>query len=78
MNRKQRRAALKQSLSPGGARPPAGDPVAQLFAQAVQHEQQKKLDDAVRAYKRVLLIKPTHAEASNNLGVVLLALRIAS
>ena len=74
MNRKQRRAALKQSPRPGGTRTPAaGDPASQLFAEAVRHERENKLDDATRAYKRVLALKPDHAEASNNLGVVLLA-----
>jgi len=69
MNRKQRRAALKQKL-PGGA---AADPAAQLFAEAVALQRQNKYADATRAYKRVLLIKPDHAEANNNLGIVLLA-----
>ena len=74
MNRKQRRAALKQSPSAGGQRAgPAGDPASQLFAEAEQLQRQNKLDDAARAYKRLLLLKPDHAEASNNLGLVLLA-----
>jgi len=69
MNRKQRRAALKQKL-PGGA---VADPAAQLFAEAIALQRQNKFADATRAYKRVLLIKPDHAEANNNLGIVLLA-----
>ena len=36
-------------------------------------QRQNKLDDAARAYKRLLLLKPDHARASNNLGLVLLA-----
>ena len=71
MNRKQRRAAVKQS-APAGARP-AGDSTDQLLAEAVRFQQQHKLDDAVRAYTRLLALKPDHAEAANNLGVVLLA-----
>jgi 2-polyprenyl-3-methyl-5-hydroxy-6-metoxy-1,4-benzoquinol methylase len=74
MNRKQRRAALKQSSSANGHRTgPAGDPVSQLFAEAERLQRQNKLDDAARAYKRLLLLKPDHARASNNLGLVLLA-----
>ncbi len=71
MNRKQRRAAVKQS-APAGARP-AGDSTGLLLAEAVRFQQQHKLDDAVRAYTRLLALKPDHAEAANNLGVVLLA-----
>ncbi len=69
MNRKQRRAGLKQTSSIGGAHSQA----AQLFAEALRSQQQNKLDDAVRAYKRLLLIKPDHAEANNNLACVLQA-----
>ena len=76
MNRKQRRAALKQSSWAGGHRTgPAGDSVSQLFAEAEQMQRQNKLDEAARAYKRLLLLKPDHARASNNLGLVLLAQR---
>jgi 2-polyprenyl-3-methyl-5-hydroxy-6-metoxy-1,4-benzoquinol methylase/tetratricopeptide (TPR) repeat protein len=69
MNRKQRRAALKQRPSAGAAAPS----IAQLFEDALRLQHQNKLDDAAAAYKRLLLLKPDHAEASNNLGVVLLA-----
>ena len=70
MNRKQRRHA--QSMSTGAVGT-AG--VTQLFAEALRYQQQNKLDDAARTYKRLLLLKPDHAEASNNLGSVLLAQR---
>ncbi len=74
MNRKQRRAALKQSPSAVGTRgQPAGDAASQLFAAAVHHQQRNRLTDAARAYNRLLLLKPDHAQASNNLGLVLLA-----
>ncbi len=74
MNRKQRRAALKQSPSAGGTRGgPASDPASQLFAEAVHHQQQNQLSDAVRAYKRLLLLKPDHAQACNNLACLLQA-----
>jgi len=74
MNRKQRRAALKQSPSAGAMRAgPAADTAGQLFAEALRCQQQHRLEDAARAYKRLLLLKPDHAEASNNLGCVLQA-----
>ena len=44
-----------------------------MFAEAVHHQQQNQLNDAARAYKRLLLLKPDHAQASNNLGCVLQA-----
>jgi SAM-dependent methyltransferase len=73
MNRKQRRAALKQSPPAAANRAgPAGDSASQLFAEAVRFQQQHKLEDAVRAYKQLLTLKPDHAEAANNLGIVLL------
>ena len=71
MNRKQRRAAVKQS--PPGQAKRAGDTAGQLFAEAERLQQQNKLNDAVRVYKRLLLLNPGHAQAHNNLGVVLLA-----
>lgn len=71
MNRKQRRAALKQTPSAGRAAP--ADPAGRLFAEAEQLHRQNKLEDAARAYKRLLLLKPDHAQACNNLALVLLA-----
>lgn len=74
MNRKQRRASLKQSPMAAGARAvPASDPVGQLFAEAVRYHQQHRLNDAVRAYKRLLALKPDHAQATNELACVLQA-----
>jgi len=73
MNRKQRRAMRKQS-TPVEAR--AGSPdagVAPLFAKAVRHQQQNQHADAMRAYKRLLLLEPDHAEAVNNLACLLQA-----
>ena len=66
MNRKQRRAAPKQSR-------PVGDPAHQLFAEAAHLHRENKLVDAARVYKRLLLLKPDQSEAHNNLGMVLLA-----
>ena len=72
MNRKQRRATLKHG-SPARAHgaESGGDQVNMLFSEAVGCERARKLDDAVRIYKRVLLLEPDHAEACNNLGRVL-------
>lgn len=69
MNRKQRRAAEKQN-PPGPAIAPA-DPLRRLLAEAAQAERAGKPDAAVRAYRRLLALKPDHAEAHNNLGRVL-------
>ena len=44
-----------------------------MFAEAVRHQRQNNFDDAARGYARLLQLKPDHAEAANNLGVVLLA-----
>lgn len=71
MNRKQRRAAVKQN--PAGASPASADPVRQLLAEAAQAERAGKRDAAVRAYKRVLLLKPDDAQVHNNLACVLQA-----
>lgn len=66
MNRKQRRAAAKQT-------PAAGTADDGLFAEALRFQQQRRFEEAARVYKRLLLLKPDHAEASNNLGCVLQA-----
>ncbi len=72
MNRKQRRAAPKRHPSAGGHKAGAGgDPAGQLFAEAARLQHDNKLNDAARVYKRLLLLQPNHAEASNNLGLVL-------
>jgi 2-polyprenyl-3-methyl-5-hydroxy-6-metoxy-1,4-benzoquinol methylase len=69
MNRKQRRATIKHG-SRAAARPSDSDgsQINKLFVEAFQLESAGKFNDAVRAYKRVLLLKPDHAEACNNLG----------
>lgn len=74
MNRKQRRAAHKQSPS-GSLRtaPPAGDSIRQLLAIATQAQAQNKLAEAARAYQRALALEPDRADVSNNLGCVLQA-----
>jgi 2-polyprenyl-3-methyl-5-hydroxy-6-metoxy-1,4-benzoquinol methylase len=75
MNRKQRRATIKHD--PRAAARPSDSDSSQInksFVEAVRLESAGKLNDAVRAYKRVLLLKPDHAEACNNLGRALQAL----
>jgi 2-polyprenyl-3-methyl-5-hydroxy-6-metoxy-1,4-benzoquinol methylase len=75
MNRKQRRATLKHG-SRIAAHPSDADAsqIDKSFVDAVRLESAGKLNDAVRAYKRVLLLNPEHAEACNNLGRTLQAL----
>jgi len=68
MNRKQRRAAIKQSPPGVGRRLPESE---QLFAEAMRSQQQNQLPEAARLYKRLLALKPDHAEACNNLACVL-------
>jgi len=65
MNRKQRRAL------PHGQ--PAAAAVAELFQQAAWHQDNGRLDDAARLYKRVVAREPGHGLAHNNLACVLLA-----
>src|SRR5215468_7466197 len=74
MNRKQRRATLKHG-SPVSVRSsdPDADQINKLFFEAAECERARKFNDAARVYKRVLLFKPDHAEACNNLGRVLQA-----
>jgi len=72
MNRKQRRATVKPSPPAAVRRSDSpGDQIRQLFFQAAERERNRKLDDAARMYKRVLLLNPNHAEACNNLARVL-------
>ena len=74
MNRKQRRATLKHGpLAAARRAGSTADQIRQLFFQAAECERNRKLDDATRIYKRVLLLDPDHAEACNNLGRVLQA-----
>ncbi|MFZ0352671.1 MAG: methyltransferase [Pseudolabrys sp.] len=72
MNRKQRRATLKRGPPAATRRSGSGgDQISQLFFEAAECERNRKLDDAARIYKRVLLLNPGHAEAYNNLGRIL-------
>jgi SAM-dependent methyltransferase len=71
MNRKQRRAS-RNSPSPARAGA-ASDPLRQLFAEATAYRRQNRLDDAARAYKRLLALAPDHAQANNDLACLLQA-----
>jgi 2-polyprenyl-3-methyl-5-hydroxy-6-metoxy-1,4-benzoquinol methylase len=74
MNRKERRATHKHGQPAGSlTADSAGDQIKTLLLDAAACERLRKFDDAVRTYKRVLQLKPDHAEACNNLGRVLLA-----
>src|SRR5215467_4420951 len=71
MNRKERRVTLKQG-PPGAARAAdAGSQINKMFLDALAFERAGKLDDAARAYKRVVALNADHAEAHNNLARVL-------
>jgi 2-polyprenyl-3-methyl-5-hydroxy-6-metoxy-1,4-benzoquinol methylase len=71
MNRKQRRATIKVGSSASASSSDAGDQIRQHFLEAASHERARRLEDAARAYKRVLALDANHAEACNNLGRVL-------
>jgi SAM-dependent methyltransferase len=71
MNRKQRRASRKQNPPADTRGVAAGDPTQRLLAEATRYQQEHKLDDAVRIYKRVLLLNPDDAKANNDLACVL-------
>jgi SAM-dependent methyltransferase/tetratricopeptide (TPR) repeat protein len=77
MNRKQRRAGRMQSREGAGAsgpsQPSARAEAGRLFGQAVWHQHHGKPNEAAKLYKQVLELEPDHAEASNNLGCLLLA-----
>jgi tetratricopeptide (TPR) repeat protein len=77
MNRKQRRAMRMQSrevaVASGPTQPSVRAEAGRLFGQAVRHQHHGKPNEAVRLYKQVLELEPDHAEASNNLGCLLLA-----
>src|SRR5215475_10317622 len=71
MNRKERRATLKQG-PPGAARAAdAGSQINKMFLDALAFERAGKLDDAARTYKRIVALNADHAETHNNLARVL-------
>jgi len=73
MNRKQRRATTKLGSSAPTNSPDSGEQIRRHLFEGASHERARKFDDAVRAYRRVLAIDASHAEACNNLGRVLQA-----
>src|SRR5262249_28201098 len=70
MNRKQRRAMPSPQAGRALSVEAAAGP---LFGEAVRHQHQGKLNEAIRLYKQVLALTPNHAEVWNNLGCVYLA-----
>ncbi len=75
MNRKERRAARRSGAEPV-ARPLAGDARADevgiLFRGAIAHHQAGAFAKAERAYRQILTMVPTHAEAHSRLGAVMM------
>ena len=74
MNRKQRRASFKHDSQLARHADSSSDEIGRFLLAGADYERRGNLDDAVRAYKRVLVLKPDHAQACNNLGRVLQAL----
>ena len=74
MNRQQRRAAAKKRPI-GPDRPQfineRARGIANLFERGVAYHQAGQLQQAEAAYRQLLTIEPNHADAHNNLGVVL-------
>jgi SAM-dependent methyltransferase len=56
-----------------GQAPLAEAAAGRLFGEAVRHQHQGRLNEAIRLYKQVLALTPDHAEVWNNLGCVYLA-----
>jgi tetratricopeptide (TPR) repeat protein len=77
MNRKQRRAMRMQSrevaVTGGASQPSVRAEAGRLFGQAVLYQHHGKPNEAAKLYKQVLELELDHAEASNNLGCLLLA-----
>ena len=77
MNRRQRRAMRMQSrevaVAGGASQPAVRAEAGRLFGQAVLYQHHGKPNEAAKLYKQVLELEPDHAEASNNLGCLLLA-----
>src|SRR4051794_27702021 len=65
MNRKERRAAGKRDA--GGSSPS----LAALFAQAVQHRQAGRLEEADAFCRRILASDPAHAATLHLLGLMM-------
>jgi SAM-dependent methyltransferase len=74
MNRQQRRAEQRQARR-GSAGVPASAPAAvmKVCAEATWQQQQGRLDEAVRLFRRALALKPDFGQALNGLGCALLA-----
>src|SRR5438270_1184958 len=71
MNRRERRAAAKQSR--GGAPSPGSTsiaPEARLLAEAAAHHRAGRLAAAERLYRRVPAIDPDHTDSLHLLGLI--------
>jgi tetratricopeptide (TPR) repeat protein len=63
MNRKQRRAAEKQTAAPAPT-------LATLFADALRHHQSGRLNEAEGLYRQILAGDPRHADSLHLLGLI--------
>jgi SAM-dependent methyltransferase len=72
MNRQQRRARQKEARR-SAAGTPAPAEALRLCAEGAWQQQQGKLDEAVRLFRRAVALKPDFGQALNNLGSALLA-----
>jgi tetratricopeptide (TPR) repeat protein len=67
MNREQRRVGKKLGSH---AMPKAFPDTQKMFADAMQHHQAGRLNDAERLYRQVLSVAPRHADSLHLLGVI--------
>src|SRR5262249_19441163 len=78
LNRNQRRAMEARNRSERASHSASPDltaAVAMLFDEARRAQHHGRNDDAAKLYRRLLALKPDHAEASNNLACIFLAQR---
>jgi SAM-dependent methyltransferase/tetratricopeptide (TPR) repeat protein len=76
MNRKERRAARRSgtaSVAHPSADSTRSNQAGTLLRDAVAHHQAGAFDKAERAYRQILTLIPTHAEAHSRLGAVMIA-----
>jgi len=71
MNRKQRRAAIKENAGLSSAPLPSSDSLQTVFARAVRRHESGRLAEACELYRKAIRIAPLEAELHYNLGVAL-------
>ena len=70
MNRQQRRALQRQAATAGSTPAPSAE---HLLDEGVALQRQGRLEEAIRVYKRLLELRPGHADACNNIGLIYVA-----